>query len=139
MMKQKNIALLALLALAVIGICVFFQFQKPNDVSFKTIHIEIKDERSNTVLYSEKHVTTLSTLKEWLLENKDVLVLVGADGEYGYYITSISGSDEGDGYYWVYESDTNQDCKDFGFCPVVDECNLQDKDQFTFKLTNNFE
>ena len=82
--------------------------------------------------------TNSETLGDMLKEQEEFAVEL-EDSEYGSFIVSmgeIAGDDE---YFWVYESDNNQSCKDMGMCPAVDECILQDEDAFTFILTNTFE
>lgn len=137
-MKNKNI-FLAVLFVIVVGVVLLFQgIQSEKNLDVKSIHVIVKDHRNNEVLYDETVTTDVATLADWL-QSDESLQAVGETGEYGYYLTSLLGASEGDGFYWVFESDNNKSCIESGFCPAADQVALQNQDKFTFKLTNVFE
>lgn len=137
-MKSKHI-FLGILATIVLGIMVLFSFNTGDkNMDAKTIHVTVKDMHHNEILYDEMITTEVSTLADFLQGDND-LEVVGEMGAYGYYISSMLGASEGDGYYWVFESDNNQDCLDYGYCPAADQVDLVHQDEFNFILTNVFE
>lgn len=137
---NKKWGLLGALAAAAVIVVLAFQFLMPkSNGDQKNIQVTIIDQHEpETVLFEGEIETNSETLGDMLKEQEEFAVEL-EDSEYGSFIVSmgeIAGDDE---YFWVYESDNNQSCKDMGMCPAVDECILQDEDAFTFILTNTFE
>lgn len=139
-MKKKIIAVCA--ALIVIGAIVVVYNTNKNDQpkeGYKEIKITVVDQDNNTVL-DETFETDASNLTEFL-ENTPKLKTEIEQSDYGSLLTSIYGLDQDmdNGPWLVFESDNNKTCQDAGYCPAMDEVNLDNNDEFTFKQITSFE
>lgn len=140
-MKKKliiSLSAVAVLALVVLGIN---QLMPKKVEGAKSITIVIRDDMTGTELFSDVLHTDTETMYEFLVE-KTQLKAVMDESQFGNFITSMMDVEQGDmstGPWWLYESKNNESCLSAGMCPGVDALNLQDGDDFLFKLTNSFE
>lgn len=139
-MKKKYIVLLCVGFLVGIGIYGISSL-KPQQVNKqnKEISIQIIDmHEPEKVLFDEVVSCENESLGDFF-DTQDQITVEIEESEYGAYIVSMMGQASDNEYFWVYESENNQTCLDLGMCPAIDECILEDGDQFIFKLTNKFE
>ncbi len=139
-MKKKIIAVCA--ALIVIGaIVVAFHTNKNNAAKegYKEIKITIVDQENNTVL-DERFETDATNLTQFL-ETTPKLKSEIEQSDYGSLLTGIYGlnQDMDNGPWLVFESKNNKTCQEAGYCPAMDEVNLDNNDEFTFKQITSFE
>lgn len=133
--KQKIIA--AIIAIVIlVGIGVFWKFNSEAVKGDKEITIHVVTETQNKSF--ELHTDAL-TLSDVLKEASELQVIMEEGGTYGDFVTSMLGeAQEQTGPWWVYSSENNLDCKNAdGFCPAVNQVNVQDEDIFEFKLTSD--
>lgn len=97
-----------------------------NDENKKTITISVFN-KENENIYKEKVNTDKQYLIEVLEENKGLDVK--AEGsQYGKYITSIKGIEQGDNYYWSYYIDGQ-------YAEVgVSSCEIESGKTYDFKI-----
>ncbi len=99
---------------------------KNEEVVSKNISINVYDKDENLIYNSD-----MSTSSEYLfdvIKENDALKLKYEDSEYGEYITSMMGIDQGDGYYWNYY--INSEYATTG----VSNCVIEDNTVYDFKL-----
>ena len=76
------------------------------------------------------------TLEKVLLELEDIEVIIEYSIQ-GSYVTELNGVKQGtNGPWWVFESETNNECIKNGYCPAIDKVAVQEEDVFIFKLIN---
>lgn len=137
---KKKVTLIGLLVLITFALILGINSLMPKPVEGnKIITFKIVDEMNNQVLFDGDIQSDAETLGECLRDYPD-FKLEKEDGQYGMYITSLMGVSVHDDAYWVFESENNKSCSgsEGGFCPAADQVMLEDGDNFTFKLTNQF-
>ncbi len=108
-----------------------------------TLNFTIKDlsKEAEIVLYEGPVVVSAEceTLADVLLEVEEFNVKT-EEGAYG--LTLLAMMDvEGDwekGPWWLYESDNNTSCVNAGYCDGISTLEIEDNDNFTFKLTSEY-
>ena len=127
--NAKKIGIIAVVAIVLIaGIFAIVKHTNNSDVTLKTISISVYD-KENTNIYKERVDTDKQYLIEVLEENKDLNV-VTQDSQYGKFITSIKGIEQGGDYYWMYYIDGE-------FAQVgVSNCEIEDGKTYDFKIEN---
>lgn len=99
---------------------------KKNNEYKKTVTISIFDKEQKNI-YSESVNTDKKYLIEVLEEKKDLEVKT-EDSQYGKYITSIKGIEQGDNYYWSYYIDGQ-------YAEVgVSSCEIENGKNYDFKI-----
>lgn len=97
-----------------------------NNENKKTITISVFN-KENENIYKERVNTDKQYLIEVLEENKD-LDVKAEDSQYGKYITSIKGIEQGDNYYWSYYIDGQ-------YAEVgVSSCEIENGKTYDFKI-----
>lgn len=92
----------------------------------KTVTISVYN-KENENIYKENVNTDKQYLIEVLEENKDLDVIT-EDSQYGKYITSIKGIEQGNNYYWSYYIDGT-------YAEVgVSSCEIEDGKTYEFKI-----
>lgn len=124
----KKIGIIAVIAIVIIGavIGVIISKSNKNNENIKTITISVFN-KENENIYKENVNTDKQYLIEVLEENKDLNVK-SEDSQYGKYITSIKGIEQGDNYYWSYYIDGQ-------YAEVgVSSCEIEDGKTYDFKI-----
>lgn len=119
------------------------QSDKKDDPSTKqetsektTLSIKITDTVNDKELFHDDVSVEgkADTLADFL-EKADVLQVEMEDSQYGKTIMGMMGvvtEDFNKGPWWMYESDTNQECKEAGQCPASSQLHIENGDAFTF-------
>lgn len=106
-----------------------------------TLHIVVEDKINGKELVNEEITQSgkIDTLYDFL-EKCDDLDIVFKDGSYGTYIDEMKGlkQDFDKGPWWLYESETNETCKESGMCPAVKDLKIKDGDSFLFEYKKDF-
>ena len=138
-MKKKGLVILVLV-IAVGGVIWSLDSSSSPKVNqgSKVIHLIIKDEVKDEVLYDEEISSDAVNLGELLIENQESLQLVYQEGEYGMFIAGLMGHESDQQAYWVYESKNNTSCVEKGYCDAADRLSIEDGNEFVFKLTKDF-
>lgn len=139
-MKRKigiTVFVLCLLGIIVLGINALTT--RETKKGSKQIDVKVVDNTNDKVLFEDTLYTDALTLDELLKEQKAFDIQL-KEGTYGIEIESIEGlkNDFVQGPWWLYESDNNQSCVKEGYCPIMDELPIRDRDSFTFKYTKDF-
>ena len=129
--KKVSIILVTLIIL-IVGIIVIVKNLNgtENEINDnkKTITISIYN-KENENIYNEN----IDTDKQYLFEiinEKEELQVVSEDSQYGKYITSIMGIEQGDNYYWSYYIDGQ-------YAEVgVSNCKIENGKTYEFKIEN---
>ena len=100
--------------------------QVTKDPSTKEVQIIVYD-KTNTSVYDQKKETTKKYLIE-VLKSIDELDVKTQDSQYGEFITSIKGYEQGDNYYWNYY--VNGEYAQVG----ASNQEVKNNDVYTFKL-----
>lgn len=138
-MKKKGIILGSIAVLILVVAVALNMLMPKSEAGMKNITIKIVDKMNDQVLYDDTIATSEETLGKLLLAQEELKV-VGEEGQYGLFITSMMGADAHDDAFWIFESENNKTCGEAegGFCPAADAVILADGDIFLFKLTNQF-
>ena len=138
-MKKKGLILGGLAVLVLLVMIAVNMLMPKLQAGMKNITIKIVDEMNDEVLFDDV-IQTSDEILATLLTSEKALKVVGEEGQYGLFITSMMGVDAHDDAYWVFESDNNKSCGEAegGYCPAANSVNLADGDVFLFKLTNQF-
>lgn len=107
-----------------------------------TLDIVVENKETNEVIFDGECTseTKGSTLADFL-EGADELEVEMEDGTYGKTIISILGvktEDWNKGPWWTYTSETNETCKEEGFCPAASDLEVEDGDSFVFTYSSEF-
>ena len=124
----KKIGIIATIAIIlVIGIvAVVVGANNKNNENKKTVTISVYDKEQKNI-YKKNVNTDKKYLIEVLEENKD-LNIKAEDSQYGKYITSIKGIEQGDNYYWSYYIDG-------AYAEVgVSSCEIEEGKTYDFKI-----
>ena len=124
----KKIGIIATIAvILVIGVvATVIGVNNKNNENKKTVTISIYDKEQKNI-YKESVNTDKKYLIEVLEENKDLEVKT-EDSQYGKYITSIKGIEQGDNYYWSYYIDG-------AYAEVgVSSCEIEEGKSYDFKI-----
>lgn len=103
---KKISVIFIIVAILIIGIAIVLNDnsnKEKNKSNEKTITISVFN-KENESIYSEEVNTDKQYLIEVLEENKE-LDIKAEDSQYGKYIKSIKGIEQGDNYYWSYYID----------------------------------
>lgn len=120
------IGIAMILIVGLVSIITNNSHKNENSESKKTIAISIYNKESENI-YKENINTDKQYLIEVLDENKD-LDIITEDSQYGKYITSIKGIEQGDNYYWSYYIDGE-------YAKVgVSNCKIEDGKTYDFKI-----
>lgn len=92
----------------------------------KSIIISVFDKNYNNI-YKEEIKTSKKYLIDVLEENQKINV-VSEDSQYGEYITSIMGIEQGNDYYWSYYID------DEYATTGVSKCEIEENRHYSFKI-----
>lgn len=124
----KKISIIVVIAIIlIVGIVVIANKAEngAND-NKKTITISVYN-KENENIYKENIDTDKQYLFDAISEKKDLKV-VSEDSQYGKYITSIMGIEQGDNYYWSYYIDGQ-------YAEVgVSKCEIEDGKTYDFKI-----
>lgn len=122
MKKYLIIMLVFLISLIMLG-C-----SKKDDKELENCDIQIiVYDKDNDIIYNEeKNISTCYLID--VLNSFEDLELKTENGDYGEYILSINGVDQGDNYYWNYY--INDEYAEVG----VGNCIIEDESVYTFKL-----
>lgn len=130
-MKKTNKILIGVVSVVAIILVtcgvIFINNKNPEEnVTGKNITIGVYDKEGNSV-YNKSLNTDKQYLIEVLEENKD-LEIKAEDSQYGKYITSIKGIEQGDNYYWSYYIDGE-------YAEVgVSSCEIENDKTYDFKI-----
>lgn len=123
--KMKIFLLMLIIVLAIIGIMCF---NKDYVTENENVQIQIAVfDKMNSEIYSEDIITNAEYLSDALREAEG-LEMVTEDGDYGEYITSIMGIEQGDNYYWSYY--VNEEYATTG----ISGCKIEDGATYSFKI-----
>ena len=122
---SKYLLLIALM-FALVGCGKVTDNQQVKDPNTKEVQIVVYDKKNESV-YDKKSETTKKYLIE-VLKSIEELDVKSQDSQYGEYITSIKGLEQGDNYYWNYY--VNGEYAQVG----ASSLEVKDKDVYTFKL-----
>lgn len=127
----KKICIIAVIALVfVVGVVATFNNLNNNENvvndNKKEITISVYN-KENENIYKENVNTDKQYLIEVLEENEDLNVKT-EDSQYGKYITSIKGIEQGDNYYWSYYIDGQYAEKG------VSSCEIEEGKTYDFKI-----
>lgn len=133
MKKNKKIGILAVIAIMIIIGALTLALNNSNkennninNENLKTITISIYN-KENENIYKENVNTDKQYLIE-VLENNKNLEIKTEDSQYGKYITSIKGIEQGDNYYWSYYIDG-------AYAEVgVSSCEVENNKTYDFKI-----
>lgn len=128
-MKKKSIIISTIAVLIIVGLSAFaisksINDKKDNNLVKITISVFDKD---NKEIYNSGIETEEKYLAGVLEKTKDLEVKM-EDSEYGKYITSILGIEQGDNYYWSYY--INDEYANVG----VSSCEVESNKVYTFKF-----
>jgi len=128
-MKKKSIIISTIAVLIIVGLSFFaisksINNKKDNNLVKITISVFDKD---NKEIYNKGIETEEKYLAGVLEKTKDLEVKM-EDSEYGKYITSILGIEQGDNYYWSYY--INDEYANVG----VSNCGVESNKVYTFKF-----
>ncbi len=128
-MKKKSIIIFTIAVLIIVGLSAFaisknINYKKDNNVVKITISVFDKD---NKEIYN-KGIETEEKYLSGVLEKTNDLEVKMEDSEYGKYITSILGIEQGDNYYWSYY--INDEYANVG----VSNCEVESNKVYTFKF-----
>lgn len=128
-MKKKSIIISIIAVLIIVGLSAFgisksINNKKDNNLVKITISVFDKD---NKEIYNSGIETEEKYLAGVLEKTKDLEVKM-EDSEYGKYITSILGIEQGDNYYWSYY--INDEYANVG----VSSCEVESNKVYTFKF-----
>ena len=138
-MKKKGLAIVVLVAVVAVILWGLNSFSSSTTTDgSKVIHLIIKDEVKDEVLFDEEVESDALYLSELLIENQEKLQLVYEESEFGMFITGLMGSESDQQAFWVYESDNNTSCIEKGFCDAAEQLSIEDGNEFVFKLTKDF-
>lgn len=132
MNKKSRIIIAIIIGIVVIlGTAIYINVSKnghtENNISQKTQIIINVFDKENTEIYNK----TIETEENYLvdvLETIEDLDIVMEDSQYGKYITSILGIEEGDSYYWSYY--INDEYASVG----VSSCEIEENSVYSFKI-----
>ncbi len=99
--------------------------EDPENIDEITLNIFNK---SGDAIYNKKIITDEKYLFDVLLENKEEINMVYEDDQYGAYIVSLMGIEQGNNYYWSYY--INNEYASTG----VSNCELTDDAIYDFKI-----
>lgn len=128
-MKNKIIAIGSFVLIIVITLLAvaFGQNNKENvEVLEKNISIMVFNKESESI-YNENIKTECKYLID-VLEEIDELDVIAQDDQYGAYITSIKGIEQGDNYYWSYYIDNEY------ATTGVSNCVIENEKCYSFKI-----
>ena len=139
-MKKKIVYSIIAILVLIAGVFTYNYFtNREVNVGDKKIEVIIKNQ--DELIYQSTVDTDTTTLKDLvleLIEDKEIVVDY-ENGPYGMYVKAM-GKDElisenqSEGLFWVYESPNNIQCKEAGFCDVMDNLVIDDQDSFSFIL-----
>lgn len=119
-------AIAIILVIGVVAAVINNSNKNVNNENKKTITISVFN-KENENIYKERVNTDKQYLIEVLEENKD-LDVKAEDSQYGKYITSIKGIEQGDNYYWSYYIDGQ-------YAEVgVSSCEIENGKTYDFKI-----
>ena len=150
-MNKKNIIRI-LVALCVAGVAYFVvsRLTAPKlDSGMKEVSVkfEVEDADGNKTAFYEQSVRTNAETVGDLLEelNETPSITITLSGEksdpYGRTLVGVKEyvtEDWNGGPWWLYNSTTNKDCVDAGFCNGIDANPVYDKDIFVFTFTSTY-
>lgn len=126
---KKISVIFIIVAILIIGIAIVLNDnsnKEKNKSNEKTITISVFN-KENESIYSEEVNTDKQYLIEVLEENKE-LDIKAEDSQYGKYIKSIKGIEQGDNYYWSYYIDGQ-------YAEVgVSSCEIEHGKTYDFKI-----
>ena len=124
----KKIGISVIIAIIlIVGIVIIIKKDEiAKDEELKLITISIFDKDNNNI-YNENIETDDIYLID-VLQEKEELKVVLEDSDYGKYITSIMGIEQGDNYYWSYY--INEEYATTG----VSNCEIQSGNTYDFKI-----
>ena len=115
----------------ILGVAIYINVSKngytENNISQKTQIIINVFDKENTEIYNKTIETEENYLAD-VLETIEDLDIVMEDSQYGKYITSILGIEEGDSYYWSY-------CINDEYASIgVSSCEIEENAIYSFKI-----
>ena len=129
-MKKKSIIISTIAVLIIVGLSAFAISKnindKRNNSNVVQITIAVYD-KYNKEIYNKGIETEEKYLSGVLEETKELEVKM-EDSQYGKYITSILGIEQGDNYYWSYY--INDEYANVG----VSSCEVESNKVYTFKF-----
>lgn len=141
-MKKTSIVIIAVVILLGVIAGRVFLTETSKETGAKEVSVKIVDQDEN-ILLDKTFNTDTETLEEFLIELKDNndIALEYEDSTYGMYITGMGAEDvvsedEAKSLYWMFTSDTNEDCvKNDRYCPAANETLIKDHDSYVFTLS----
>lgn len=135
-MKKTNkilIGTVSAIAIFLVASSIIFINNKNNEntenienVEGKTVTVEVYDKEGNNI-----YDKTLKTDKKYLIEvlnDEKELEVKTEESEYGAFITSIKGIEQGDNYYWSYY--IGEEYAQVG----VSSCEVEENKTYNFKI-----
>lgn len=122
------LSIIMILVISVVATVINNSNKNVNDDNKNTITISVFNKEGENI-YKERVNTDKQYLIEVLEENKDLDVKT-ENSQYGKYITSIKGIEQGDNYYWSYYIDGQY--ADVG----VSSCKIENDKTYDFKIEN---
>jgi len=129
--KSRIIIVITIAIVMILGVAIYINVSKngytENNISQKAQIIINVFDKENTEIYNK----TIATEEKYLadvLETIEDLDIVMEDSQYGKYITSILGIEEGDSYYWSYY--INNEYASIG----VSSCEIEENSIYSFKI-----
>lgn len=130
MNKKRGIGLsfVVVITIAIVATIGIIRNNTNSNIANTKVNVTINVfDKENSNIYNK----SIETNKEYLLEilnDTEELNVVTEDSQYGAYITSIMGIEQGDNYYWSYYIDSE-------YASVgVSNCEVEDGKTYDFKI-----
>ena len=127
-MKKRILIIVGIILflIIIIGGIILSNYKKEYSKSISEITINVYN-KDNNIIYN-KNVKTEKLYLIEALKDHDDLNLITEPSQYGEYIISIMGIEQGDNYYWSYY--VNEQYATTG----VSNCKIEDGDKYDFKI-----